>query len=188
MIVVKSTFNIGNGEKEMSVSLISIKCPECGASLEIDRERKECFCSYCGNKLIIDDGSRTITHVYIDRTREKELEIQQNNRIVDNRIKIAAAAVIGMAILFVMITFVLLHDDFNITFNYALLLIGAGFAAKRIGNKNLLAIGGIISLILIASSIAFIVLKSDFNATFTMTIAVVLVLHGVVSITRNIMN
>jgi len=34
----------------MSVELISVKCPECGASLDIEEGRRQMFCSYCGAK------------------------------------------------------------------------------------------------------------------------------------------
>lgn len=170
----------------MAVSLVSVKCPECGATLEVDRERKECYCTYCGNKMIIDDGSRTVTHVYIDQTKEKELEVLQNKQQADEKTNMIGAAVIGLAIVTVMITFVVLHDDFNITFNYSCALIGAGTAIARIGKNKTLVIGGIVSFILIFASIAFIVLKNDFDTTFMLIIVITLVLHGVVTITRNL--
>lgn len=172
----------------MAVSLVSVKCPECGATLEVDRNRKECFCTYCGNKMIIDDGSRTFTHVYVDQTKEKELEVLQNKQIMDRKRNMIAAAVIGIAIITVMVTFIVLHDDFNITFNYSCALIAAGTAIARIGKNNTLIIGGIVSFILIFASIAFIVLKDDFNTTFMLIFVIALVLHGVVTITRNLMN
>ena len=42
------------------VKLISIKCPECGANLEIEEERKTAFCTYCGAKLLIHNENEHI--------------------------------------------------------------------------------------------------------------------------------
>jgi DNA-directed RNA polymerase subunit RPC12/RpoP len=32
--------------------IITLKCPECGASMEADDSRESCFCSYCGYKIV----------------------------------------------------------------------------------------------------------------------------------------
>ena len=37
----------------MAVKLIYVKCPECGAALDIEEDRKEAFCSYCGTKVLL---------------------------------------------------------------------------------------------------------------------------------------
>lgn len=39
------------------MKLISLKCANCGADLQVDSSRENCFCSYCGHKLLIDDES-----------------------------------------------------------------------------------------------------------------------------------
>lgn len=36
--------------------LIDLKCPSCGASLQIDMEAQQAFCPHCGHQLIVDDG------------------------------------------------------------------------------------------------------------------------------------
>ena len=59
------------------MKLIAVKCPQCDATIDIDENRKSCFCSFCGAKILIDDGSRTYTHVFIDKTKEKELELEK---------------------------------------------------------------------------------------------------------------
>lgn len=33
------------------MSLVNVKCPNCGASIQMDSERAEGFCSYCGSKV-----------------------------------------------------------------------------------------------------------------------------------------
>ena len=37
------------------MKLITLKCPECGATLQFDLDRKECFCTYCGSKILLDE-------------------------------------------------------------------------------------------------------------------------------------
>ena len=37
-----------------------LKCPECGAELEVEPERVSCFCSYCGSKVYLDDNTKRV--------------------------------------------------------------------------------------------------------------------------------
>lgn len=37
------------------MSLVNVKCPNCGASIQLDNKRVEGFCSYCGSKVKIDE-------------------------------------------------------------------------------------------------------------------------------------
>ena len=63
------------------MKLISLKCPDCGANLEIEQDRSFCFCSYCGHKIIIDDEVERSESTYIirdeARIREAEAEIKE---------------------------------------------------------------------------------------------------------------
>lgn len=54
-----------------------LTCPNCEANLSVDAELKQCFCQYCGTKIIIDDGSTTHTYRKVDEARIKEAEAQQ---------------------------------------------------------------------------------------------------------------
>lgn len=63
------------------VKMVSVKCPECNASLSIEEERKQCFCQYCGTKIIIDDGSTTHTYRKVDEARIKEAEVNESIRL-----------------------------------------------------------------------------------------------------------
>lgn len=69
----------------MSINLISLKCPECGATLQVEEDRKECFCSYCGNRVIVqNDNEKTINinkHI-VDETEIKKIENQTTRLIV----------------------------------------------------------------------------------------------------------
>lgn len=56
--------------------LIKMTCPNCGAELELDAERTQAFCTYCGNKLYIEDDSIKITNRIIDEARLKEAEVR----------------------------------------------------------------------------------------------------------------
>ena len=76
------------------INTISVKCPECGASLSFEENRKKAFCSYCGSEVIlnkenefiyrkIDDAK--VIQAETDRTiRLKELEIKEQQIKVDN--------------------------------------------------------------------------------------------------------
>lgn len=74
-----------NGGIFMSINLISLKCPECGATLQVEEDRKECFCSYCGNRVIVqNENEKTINinkHI-VDETEIKKIENQTTRLIV----------------------------------------------------------------------------------------------------------
>lgn len=36
------------------MKMVSLKCPDCGANIELDSEREFGFCSYCGTKILIN--------------------------------------------------------------------------------------------------------------------------------------
>lgn len=77
----------------MGIKLITVKCPECGASLDIEEGRKQLFCSYCGSKILIQNDNEYIVHNIneadvrqaeadkIIRLRELELEERENKQI-----------------------------------------------------------------------------------------------------------
>lgn len=52
------------------MKLITLKCPECGATLNLDGSRKEYFCTYCGAKILLDE-----------EIQRQDIKIE--NRIVD---------------------------------------------------------------------------------------------------------
>ena len=54
------------------MKLIKLTCANCGAELELDADRKQAFCTYCGAKQLIDDESIRI----IDEARLKEAEVR----------------------------------------------------------------------------------------------------------------
>ncbi len=103
----------------MAVKLIPIKCPECGAMLNIEENRTQAFCSYCGAKVLVhNDNEFTYRHVDIadleraetDRLiRLKELELYEQKRAARERgrkkvVKVLAYLGIG-GIIFVSLGF-----------------------------------------------------------------------------------
>jgi len=58
------------------MKLIRLTCKNCGAQLELDADRKQAFCTYCGTKLYLDDESIQITNRIIDEARIKEAEVR----------------------------------------------------------------------------------------------------------------
>ena len=58
------------------MKLINMRCVNCGAELEIDAERKQAYCPYCGVQLLLDDESIHITNRFIDEARLKEAEVR----------------------------------------------------------------------------------------------------------------
>lgn len=65
----------------MGVSLTSIKCPACGAMLDIEDGRKQVFCSYCGTKILVNNDNEYIYH-HVDDADIKQAE---TDRIIQMR-------------------------------------------------------------------------------------------------------
>lgn len=70
------------------MKLISLKCPECKADLNIEEGRKTCYCQYCGAKILIDDNSSTHTYRKIDEARIKEAEADKIIRLKEIELEI----------------------------------------------------------------------------------------------------
>lgn len=57
----------------MAVKLITVKCPQCGADLDIEEDRQQAFCSYCGAKVLIHNENEHI-YRYVDEADIKHAE------------------------------------------------------------------------------------------------------------------
>ena len=68
------------------MKLKTLKCPECNANIEIEENRKTCFCTYCGCSILIDDESTTINHNYT-YTKRDEARIRSDERKEKIRLK-----------------------------------------------------------------------------------------------------
>ena len=64
----------------MAVKLISVKCPECGANLNIEEDREQAFCTYCGTKILLHNENE---HIYrrIDEAGIKQAETERIIRL-----------------------------------------------------------------------------------------------------------
>ena len=62
----------------MAIKLVAVKCPECGAMLNIEENRTQAFCTYCGAKVLIhNENEFTFRHVDV-----ADLERAETDRIV----------------------------------------------------------------------------------------------------------
>lgn len=173
------------------IKMVSLKCPECGANLEIEEGRKQCFCQYCGTKIMVDDGSRTYTHVYIDKTREKELEFEEKKLVAelerekaDAKWKKFSIGSIIVSFVLAALTFIMVKDDFNISFNFTLMLVASIIAiARGVKKESMLGIF-FMSLIFSSACIMFMVSQNDFDITFTVTLLMAIVLNIAASFIR----
>lgn len=48
------------------MKLIKLQCPSCGAHLEINTSQTVAYCSYCGQKMMIDDEVIRVRHEFAD--------------------------------------------------------------------------------------------------------------------------
>ena len=62
----------------MAVKLVSVKCPECGAMLDIEEGRDQAFCTYCGAKVVLFNENE---HIY-RHVDEAEVKQAETDRIV----------------------------------------------------------------------------------------------------------
>ena len=69
------------------VKMVSLKCPDCGAVLSIEEGRKQCFCQFCGAKIVMDDGSTT--NIYRDEARIKEAEVNEQIRLKELELELS---------------------------------------------------------------------------------------------------
>ena len=60
----------------MAIKLITVRCPQCGSMLNVDKDRKMFYCSYCGAKVILEDDHE-YTYRTIDEAKIKQAETDQ---------------------------------------------------------------------------------------------------------------
>lgn len=152
----------------MAIKFVSIKCPECGASLDVEEGRQQIFCSYCGTKVMVQNDNEYI-YRHIDeagikqaetdrmiRLREVELEEAQarrNDKLRNTLMKIWIPASIIVAVLGIGIMF--FGGDMGPIYGFDFLafvggpIIGGGAALifkvlpEKEADKALLRSGGI---------------------------------------------
>jgi DNA-directed RNA polymerase subunit RPC12/RpoP len=68
------------------MKIIPLKCPECGADINIEDGVKQFYCSHCGTRLTIDDETKTVIIRHIDEAKIKETVINGSLRIKEMEI------------------------------------------------------------------------------------------------------
>ena len=61
------------------MKVMSVNCPNCGSSVNLDMENPQQFCSRCGSKLLLD--IETIQELMIEKEKTKQIEIRTDANI-----------------------------------------------------------------------------------------------------------
>ena len=43
-----------------SMKFVAAKCPSCGANIQVDEDRKKCFCQFCGSQIFVEEAIQMI--------------------------------------------------------------------------------------------------------------------------------
>ena len=65
------------------MKMYQLTCPSCGATVEIEQDRKSMFCTYCGRQIYVDDGIKRIEitkNINYHKTYTDEAKIRENER------------------------------------------------------------------------------------------------------------
>jgi endogenous inhibitor of DNA gyrase (YacG/DUF329 family) len=65
----------------MAIKMISVKCPECGASMTIEGDRKKAFCTYCGAQIILYNENEYTINI----NNEAEIKRAETDQMVNLR-------------------------------------------------------------------------------------------------------
>lgn len=71
----------------MAITIKTIKCPECGASLDIEEGRNQCFCTYCGCKIALSNENEYI-YRHIDEAEVKFAEAEAKHAETEQILKL----------------------------------------------------------------------------------------------------
>ena len=92
----------------MSITLKSIKCPECGANLHVENDRTQFFCSYCSAKVVLTNENE---HVYrhIDEADVTRAETERMIRMRELNIEEGGSSLLrNLTILWVVLSLILI--------------------------------------------------------------------------------
>ncbi len=123
----------------MAVKFISVKCPDCGASLDIEEGRTQAFCTYCGAKVLVNNENefvyRRIDEAGIKQAETdriiklKQMEIAEKKRASAEKtkvLKIIISLILAVVGIVIMVVGCLLGEDTGYTsfFCGSFLLLG----------------------------------------------------------------
>ena len=61
--------------------IVSMVCPNCGASIQVDADKKSLTCNYCGNALYVDDE---VQHIQYDNAEEAGYQFEKGRQRAQN--------------------------------------------------------------------------------------------------------
>ena len=122
-------------------TMITLKCHNCGASLDFESDREFVFCQYCGSKILIKDGN-SYTYRHIDEAdvkraeterliQMKEMEIEEKEKERKRKGRRIAYAV---ALVFVIVGCISLIIDSNNLMSLVSFVIGGWIAIFAVIN------------------------------------------------------
>lgn len=138
----------GSAEKEKPSGFIEMSCQNCGASLQIDLDRIQAYCPYCGNRLTIDIANLDTIIAEREKTKRKQLKYEQERYELELEEKKRPGKIKATVLLAII---------------GGALMIGGSFAGEATGNSDsswyLVSMLGFFPLI----SIAFVWLSGKGN-------------------------
>lgn len=70
------------------MKLISLKCPECNANLQIEEGHDKCYCQYCGAEITINDYSSSQVVILIEKlTKRVSKRLNIGKKLESSRLK-----------------------------------------------------------------------------------------------------
>lgn len=101
------------------IKFVKLKCPNCYANLEVDKSFRQCFCTYCGTRILIDNSNertvRVIDEADLAREENRKLEIDlkrennERNQERKDRIFEVIIRLIGSILAFALILYLIEH-------------------------------------------------------------------------------
>lgn len=88
------------------MEFISMKCPECGAILDIEEGRKECFCSYCGNKVLVQNENEKTININKHITDDAEI-VRANNEYNEEKRNSYLSAIVLVSFFIVLVIMII---------------------------------------------------------------------------------
>lgn len=72
----------------MSMNLIQMKCPGCGASLELIPGNPSAVCDYCGNKFMLESASSPVSSQPAPDVSVSENNVTEGNPDLEKKLKL----------------------------------------------------------------------------------------------------
>lgn len=131
------------------MKVISVKCPECGATLDVDESRTQVFCSYCGSKVLLQNENEHVIRVVdeadikraetdkmvksmrIDAAKQKREELKESRRK-----KLKLGIIFGGIGALVLIIGAVAKIDMMITLGFLVAVIGGIFLFGAFNNDD----------------------------------------------------